>query len=76
MPAGELSEVFWTGGTAALLLVTAREEGRQQGFDEVSALLQSTLDRERRLRIRSRVAQVLRAQASVSDVVPLTDLVK
>jgi hypothetical protein len=74
MPPGEPSGVFWTGGAAALVLVIEREDGRQQGFDEVSGLLAATLDRERRQRIRDRVAETLRRQASIRDIQDLARL--
>jgi len=74
MPVGEPSAPFLTGGAVAVILVLEREEGRTQSFAEVSATLQASLERERRLEVRRRVTTVLRAQASVRDVVDLAEL--
>ncbi len=76
MPVGEPSAPFWTGGAAAVVLVLEREEGRTQSFAEVVATLQAALERERRLLVRRRVTEVLRAQASIHDVVDLGKLLQ
>jgi parvulin-like peptidyl-prolyl isomerase len=76
MPVGEPSAPFWTGGAAAIVLVLEREEGRTQSFAEVVATLQAALDRERRQQVRRRVTDVLRAQASIHDVVDLAELLQ
>ena len=74
MPVGEPSAPFWTGGAAAIVLVLEREEGRTQSFAEVVATLQASLERERRQQVRKQVTSVLRAQASIHDVVDLAEL--
>ena len=76
MPVGEPSAPFWTGGAAAVVLVLEREEGRTQSFAEVVATLQAALERERRQQVRRRVTDVLRAQASIHDVVDLAQLLQ
>ena len=76
MPVGEPSAPFWTGGAAAIVLVLEREEGRTQSFAEVNATLQGSLERERRQQVRVRVTGVLRAQASIHDVVDLDQLLR
>jgi parvulin-like peptidyl-prolyl isomerase len=76
MPVGEPSAPFWTGGAAAVVLVLEREEGRTQSFAEVVATLQAALERERRQQVRRRVTDVLRAQASIHDVVDLGELLQ
>ncbi len=76
MPVNEPSAPFWTGGTAAMVLVLEREEGRTQSFAEVSATLQAALERERRDQVRKNVTNVLRAQASIHDVIDLGELLK
>lgn len=76
MPALEPSAPFWTGGAAAMILVLEREDGRTQSFAEVSAALQSSLERERRGQTRNRVTGVLRSQASIRDVVDLDLLLR
>lgn len=76
MPVGEPSAPFWTGGAAAVVLVLEREEGRTQSFAEVVATLQAALERERRQQVRRRVTDVLRAQASIHDVVDLAELLQ
>lgn len=76
MPVGEPSEPFWTGGAAAMVLVVAREDARVQPFDEVRGALSAGLDRQRRQDMRSRLSAVLRAQASVRDVVDLDELLR
>ncbi len=76
MPVGEPSDPFWTGGAAAVILVLEREEGRTQSFAEVVATLQAALERERRQQVRKRVTGVLRAQASIHDVVDLGELLQ
>lgn len=76
MPVLEPSAPFWTAGAAAIVLVLEREEGRTQSFAEVSATLQASLERERRAQVRQRVTGVLRAQASIRDVVDLGKLLQ
>jgi hypothetical protein len=76
MPLNEPSAPFNSGGALALILVTEREDGRTQSFNEVSAALQASLDRERRAEVRSRVTSVLRSQSSIRDVVSLDSLLR
>jgi hypothetical protein len=76
MPVGEPSGPFQTGGMSAIVLILEREEGRVQSFAEVSAALQASLDRQRREAVRGRVTTVLRAQASVTDVIDLGELIR
>jgi len=76
MPVGEPSAPFWTGDAVNLILVLEREEGRTQSFAEVVATLQAALERERRQQVRRQVTGVLRAQASIHDVVDLEQLLQ
>lgn len=76
MPVLEPSAPFWTGGSAAMVLVLEREDGRTQSFAEVSAALQASLERDRRNQVRARITGVLRSQASIRDVVDLGELLR
>lgn len=76
LPPFEPSEPFASGGTIAMVMAVRREEGRTQGFAEVSSILLAGMERDKRDEIRRRVAKVLRSQASVRDVVALKDLVR
>lgn len=76
MPVFETSPVFWSGGSAALVLVLERESGRTQTFAEVSGALSAGLDGQRRQQLRARVAKVLRSQASVRNVTELADMIR
>jgi hypothetical protein len=76
MPLHEPSTPFSSGDALAIVLVTEREEGRTQSFNEVSAALQAALDRERRIEVRRRVIAVLRSQSSIRDVVDLDTLLR
>ena len=67
---------FTTVGAIATVLVLEREDGRTQGFAEVSAALQASMERDRRAMVRVRVTRVLRSQASVHDVIDLGELLQ
>lgn len=73
-PLLEPSPVFWAGGAAAMLLVTAREEAYEPSFAEVSGILLAALERERRQEARRRLLAALRARATLHDIVDIASL--
>jgi parvulin-like peptidyl-prolyl isomerase len=69
---GELSPVFAAADqSACLVLVVEREEARVQSFDEVRGQIESELSHERDEEFRRQTIAMLRAQASIRDVLPL-----
>lgn len=74
LAAGELSAPFKIGDTMCLVLCAERKEALVRSFDEVSGEIERGLRWKRRLEARTRAVAILRTQASIRDVIPLTQL--
>jgi hypothetical protein len=69
-----LSQVFQANQAACLVYLIEREDARMRSFSEVAGELEAGLRRERREAMRQRAVDILRAKASIRDLVPLASL--
>ncbi|MBA3710565.1 MAG: peptidyl-prolyl cis-trans isomerase, partial [Planctomycetes bacterium] len=76
LDAGAISEVFTVNQAACLVYILERQEARLRGFPEVSGELELILQRERREQMRRQVVSILRAKASITDLVPIASLLE
>ena len=65
---GELSQVFWIGDIACLLLCADRKEAQIRSFNEVSSEIENKLRWQRRADAREQAVRILRAKASIRDI--------